>query len=114
MRYRRVRAGVLGLFALGVVGCAPATSGAAYATWHARGRSVGGMAELTARWGAAAPHWTVHFQVTELDAAAERARTLGGTVLHGPVDAPGLGRLSLLQDPQGAAFALLEPAGPPA
>lgn len=89
----------------------PATPGAACATWHVRGQSVGGMAELPADRGDTTPHWAVHFQVTDADAAAARARELGGTVLHGPMDAPGLGRPAVLQDPQGAVFALLEPAG---
>jgi predicted enzyme related to lactoylglutathione lyase len=88
----------------------PAHAGISYATWHARGRTVGGMAEVTPKWGEATPHWAVHFQVTDADAAATRALELGGAVLHGPVDAPGLGRLVALRDPQGAAFALLEPS----
>jgi predicted enzyme related to lactoylglutathione lyase len=87
----------------------PAVPGAAHATWQASGRPVGGMAEIPARSGEVAPHWTVHFQVSDLDTAAERARALGGAVLHGPTDAPGLGRLLVLRDPQGAGFALLEP-----
>jgi predicted enzyme related to lactoylglutathione lyase len=68
------------------------------------------MAEITAKGGEATPHWAVHFQVTDADAAAARARELGGTVLHGPADVPGLGRLVVLQDPQGAAFSQLEPS----
>jgi hypothetical protein len=89
----------------------PSTAGSNYSTWQARGQSVGGMAEITARWGEATPHWSVYFQVADLDAAVTRARALGGAVLHGPADARGLGRLAVLQDPQGAAFSLLDPAG---
>jgi predicted enzyme related to lactoylglutathione lyase len=48
-------------------------------------------------------HWNITFGVDDADAAAARARDLGGVVLDGPVDAPWT-RMSVIQDPQGAVF----------
>ena len=58
------------------------------------------------------PRWTVAFWVADADQAAARARELGGTVLLPPMDIP-VGRLTILADPQGAAFtATAVPGGP--
>jgi uncharacterized protein len=51
----------------------------------------------------ASPHWSVTFAVDDADATAERATELGGKVLVPPLDAPWV-RLTVLSDPQGAAF----------
>ena len=51
----------------------------------------------------AAPHWHVTFAVDDADASAERARQLGGEVAVPPTDMPWV-RISVLRDPQGAAF----------
>ena len=38
---------------------------------------------------------------------AEKTKELGGTVMHGPQDIPGVGRFCVIQDPTGAAISLL-------
>jgi predicted enzyme related to lactoylglutathione lyase len=48
-------------------------------------------------------HWGVTFGVDDADAAAGRARDLGGVVLDGPRDAPWT-RTAVIEDPQGAVF----------
>lgn len=50
-----------------------------------------------------APGWSVSFSVDDADAVAERAETLGGTVLMPPTDLPWV-RMTVLRDPQGAVF----------
>jgi predicted enzyme related to lactoylglutathione lyase len=57
---------------------------------------------------AAPPHWNAYIAVDSADAATERARSLGAQVLAGPFDVMDLGRMSVLQDPTGAAFCLWE------
>jgi predicted enzyme related to lactoylglutathione lyase len=47
----------------------------------------------------------VTFAVDGTDAAAERARELGGTIVAAPVDA-GPTRVAVLRDPQGATFSV--------
>jgi predicted enzyme related to lactoylglutathione lyase len=51
------------------------------------------------------PQWGVGFWVDDVDATAERAQELGGAVLQPPQD-DAVGRTAVLQDPQGAAFAV--------
>ena len=48
-------------------------------------------------------HWSVTFAVDDADAAAAKARELGGEVLEGPVDAPWT-LMAVIKDPQGAIF----------
>lgn len=62
----------------------------------------------TARWPGVHTHWLFYFAITDLDAAVARVRALGGTALD-PTPMPGQPfRLTACEDPQGAAFGLLE------
>ncbi|MBE2277554.1 MAG: VOC family protein [Rhodobacteraceae bacterium] len=53
--------------------------------------------------------WMVYFAVDDCDAAAARVVDLGGGVHRPPEDIPGTGRFTIVTDPQGAAFGLLQP-----
>ncbi len=79
----------------------------AYVTIQNAGFPNGGIMPMTGAHGDAAPHWLPYFAVASCDAAVETARELGGKVLAGPIDV-GAGRIAVLTDPQGAAFALFE------
>jgi len=59
-------------------------------------------------------HWLPYVAVDDTDAALERARKHGGKVLVGPSDIPGIGRFGVIQDPTGAALAVMKPAPRPA
>jgi len=48
--------------------------------------------------------WVSYLSVEDVDAATEKAKTLGATVSYGPDDIPGVGRFTMLGDPQGASF----------
>jgi uncharacterized protein len=61
-----------------------------------------------ARAAAVAPHWTTYVSVADADDAAARVRDLGGTVLRGPFDAMGAGRVTAIRDPTGAIASLWE------
>ena len=54
----------------------------------------------------APPHWLYYVMVDSADAAAERAKQRGGTVINGPMDVPGGDRIAAILDPQGAPFAV--------
>jgi predicted enzyme related to lactoylglutathione lyase len=54
--------------------------------------------------------WMPYFQVTSIDTSASKAKELGGKVMVGPNEIPGTGRFAVLTDPQGAAFAVYQPA----
>ncbi len=52
-------------------------------------------------------NWTAFITVDDVDACAARATDAGATILSGPMDAPGVGRIVTLRDPQGARIALI-------
>lgn len=54
-------------------------------------------------------HWSVYFQVTDLDAMVGKAVANGAQVALPPKDIPMVGRIGYLLDPQGAGFGLTEP-----
>ena len=51
--------------------------------------------------------WLPYFGVEDPDAMAEKAKSLGATVLKGPEDIPGIGRFAMIRDPQGAMFYIM-------
>lgn len=53
--------------------------------------------------------WQPYFAVTDARATTAKAKELGAQVLMGPTEAPMVGTWSILQDPQGATFAVLQP-----
>lgn len=56
------------------------------------------------------PHsfWLAYVQVDDVDAAAERAASLGGTVTVPPTDIPTVGRYGVFTDPEGATLGVLQ------
>ena len=56
------------------------------------------------------PGWGIFWQCDDLEAAAGRVRSLGGTVIKRPEDG-GLGRSARVADPTGARFWLCQPKG---
>lgn len=73
-------------------------------------RPAGGVMPMTAEWGDLPSHWMTYFQVADCDATAARAAELGGRVAHGPFDAPPVGRMAVILDPQGAVFSIIRMA----
>lgn len=53
------------------------------------------------------PHWLVYFGVSDLNSSLTTASMLGGKTLAGPIDIE-MARIAVVQDPQGAVFALYE------
>jgi len=83
----------------------------AYAEAQVNGRTVLGVMPRPDTIPAEVPdHWLVYFGSADVDADTERAKALGATPVAGPMDVAGSGRFSVLVDPQGAAFALYQPA----
>jgi predicted enzyme related to lactoylglutathione lyase len=52
------------------------------------------------------PAWLHYVRVESADAAAERVKAHGGSVVNGPMDVPGGDRIAKCADPQGAMFAV--------
>ena len=53
--------------------------------------------------------WSIYFAVDDCDDSAAAATEMGATLIVPPADIPDTGRFAVLIDPQGAAFALLQP-----
>ena len=83
-----------------------------YTEWTLGGRSIGGMIEIEKDWGPVPPHWMAYFQVEACDASVAKATSLGAAVVMPARDFPGVGRIAMLKDPQGAAFYVIQLTGP--
>lgn len=89
-----------------------------YAMINAGGTEVAGVMQITPEMGEFPPHWTVYFGVDDVDAAVEKAQSLGATVYVPGTDIvplegqPAIGRFAALGDPQGAAFSIFKDIPP--
>ncbi len=59
------------------------------------------------------PHWVGNVAVESVDDTVEKARSAGGTLVHGPQDIPEVGRFAVLADPQGAVVVAFQSSGEP-
>ena len=55
------------------------------------------------------PHWSLYYLVTDCDASTAKAKSLGARVYMPPTTMEGVGRWSVLADPQGATFSAFQP-----
>ena len=55
------------------------------------------------------PNWLVYFDVSDAEAAAQAAVEGGGHIEMSPMAIPDVGTFAVFTDPQGAAFAVLQP-----
>ncbi|MGH3149075.1 MAG: VOC family protein [Rubrobacter sp.] len=78
-----------------------------YTTIQNAGLQNGGFMPLSDQHGDAPSFWLPYFTVVSCDAAVAKVRELGGETLAGPMDLPS-GRIAVVNDPQGAAFAIFE------
>ena len=85
----------------------------AYREIHVDGNARGGMMQIDENWPPNVPsHWQSYVAVTNADETCEKIKAEGGTVMHGPFDAPNIGRMAMCQDPSGAAFAIIQFTAP--
>jgi predicted enzyme related to lactoylglutathione lyase len=77
------------------------------------GKDVAGMMKLSPEMqaGGMPPVWSTYVTVTDVDAAATKAKELGGAVLSGPMDVMDAGRMAVIADPTGAVFCIWQPRG---
>ncbi len=53
--------------------------------------------------------WLAYVGVEEINAATDKAKSLGATIHKGPMEIPGIGWMTILADPTGATIALFQP-----
>ena len=56
------------------------------------------------------PHFMTYVAVDDVDENAKLAVELGGKVIHGPLDIPNAGRMTIIQDPTGAMISTFKMA----
>jgi predicted enzyme related to lactoylglutathione lyase len=86
----------------------PMGPGTFYTTFQLRGRKVGAAYTLMpdqAQQGVP-PHWGTYVAVSNVDDTIAKVKTLGGTVLAGPMDVAEHGRMAVLRDPTGAVISV--------
>ena len=70
---------------------------------------IGGVVPVEHRDPNVPSHWLSYFHVTDCDASAAVATSLGGKIIFGPMTMEKVGRMAYVADPQGAIFALFQP-----
>lgn len=82
--------------------------GGDYTEFHRGQTPAGGMMKIPKEWGKVPPNWLVYFAVRDCDQSAAKAKELRAQPIVPPTDIPKVGRFSVLQDPQGAVFAIIK------
>lgn len=75
-----------------------------YFVFSAGDRMVGGMMAITPEMGSFPSHWAVYMTVDDVDIAAAKAASLGGSVFMSPVNIQSVGRMAGIASPQGVMF----------
>lgn len=82
--------------------------GMKYTLLKAGDKDAGGMMDMPAEVPAEVPsYWMSYITVDDVDAAAAKAKELGGQVIKEPMDIPNVGRFCIIQDPTNATVGLI-------
>ena len=83
-----------------------------YSEIHIDGKAVGGMMKIDEQWGEnwdkIPAHWMTYIAVDNCDETVEKIKVNGGGVCVPPFDAPNVGRMSVVNDPGGATFSVIQ------
>src|SRR5438874_1938420 len=80
----------------------PIPDGSNYVMFQKNGKTAAAMYENKQ----GHPAWASYVAVTSVDESAAKAKSLGGSVMMGPFDVMDAGRMAVVADPTGAAFAM--------
>jgi predicted enzyme related to lactoylglutathione lyase len=86
----------------------PGKDGSGYLHIKNGDQYIGGIPPAESRNPNAPPHWLLYFMAKDCDAATTTATKAGARVYLKPMTVQGVGRWSVLSDPQGAVFALFQ------
>jgi uncharacterized protein len=76
---------------------------------RADGPSAGGMTQMPNEMKGTPPYWLSYFAVDDAQAVVTKTGQLGGSTLMPATPIPNVGTIAILKDPQGAAFAVIQP-----
>jgi uncharacterized protein len=71
---------------------------------------IGGVPPAATRQPGVPPHWLAYFHVDDVDVTANKAKQMGANLYLAPMTMEGVGRFSVIADPQGAVFAIFKSA----
>jgi uncharacterized protein YndB with AHSA1/START domain/predicted enzyme related to lactoylglutathione lyase len=83
-------------------------NGSQYSIFNKDGKQLAGLMAMPMP--GVPPHWLAYVHVQDVDSSAQKATSLGGMVVRPPFDIPTVGRIAILQDPQGAVLGIFKPA----
>ncbi len=73
------------------------------------GTAHGGMMSMEGEdWGELPSHWATYVAVDNADETLAKITANGGSIHVPAFDAPGVGRMAMVADPSGAAFAIIQ------
>jgi len=78
-----------------------------YTTVQVGDTSIAGLMKIPADATGTPPHWGCYVTVKDVDAACTRVKELGGNVIMPPLEIPTVGRMAVIQDPQGAPLSII-------
>ena len=70
--------------------------------------AVGGISPIPPEATGTPPNWGTYITVDNVDATVEKVTALNGKVLSPPTDIPDVGRMAIIQDPQGAVLMVMK------
>jgi predicted enzyme related to lactoylglutathione lyase len=73
------------------------------------GQPVAGLMSLASLPPGAPPHWLTYLGVEDVDASVALMESQGGAISKAPFDVPGVGRIAVVFDVQGACLGLMTP-----
>ncbi len=86
-----------------------------YVIANSGGRPAGGIFDITGREGmdSMPPKWMAYIAVDDVDACLEKATSMGAIVMGPPFDVKGVGRIAMVQQPDGAMIGWMTPSYEP-
>ncbi|MFY9511184.1 MAG: VOC family protein [Rubrivivax sp.] len=72
------------------------------------GTGVGGIMGMPPDAAPMPPHWGCYVTVDNVDDTLAKCQALGGNTIMPPMDVPTVGRMAVLQDPQGAVLSIMQ------
>lgn len=83
-----------------------------YEEIHFGQKAVGGMMEISKDWGddwrKIPSAWMTYIAVDDIIESVEKIKKFGGGVCIEPFDAPGIGKMSVVNDPSGIPFSVIQ------
>ncbi|WP_375572225.1 VOC family protein [Ahrensia marina] len=93
----------------------PMPDGTLYHLCKSGGEMVGGMFDISKspQFAEVPPNWMAYIAIDDVDAALEKAKANGAIVMGEPFDVQGVGRIAMVQQPDGAMVGWMTPSDEP-